>query len=211
MTHARTPILLVDDHSIFRSGLARLLSESTAFTVQAEAASIDQACGCLDTDTALEVIILDINLAGQNALEQIPRLRHASADIPILIMSMYPPGQFAPAAYKAGANAYLTKDASPEELQTALTTIHDGSIWHHPTQQPPHDTHDGAYLHDRLSDRELEILKLISTGDSLTEIGDKVFLSVKTVSTYRSRILDKLELTNNAELVKYALTHGLAV
>lgn len=203
-------LMLVDDHHIFRSGLSRLLSEGSDFEVTAEAASIDRACELLDERPDLEAIILDINLAGENALEKIPELRHHKADIPILVMSMYPPNQFAPAAYNAGANAYLTKDASPEELQTALEAILDGTIWR-TDETTERDYCEGVYPHDRLSERELEILKLIAAGDSLTDIGDKVFLSVKTVSTYRSRILEKLHLANNAELVKYALNHGLAV
>ncbi|WP_369856933.1 response regulator [Candidatus Thalassolituus haligoni] len=211
-TSNKYPILQVDDHTIFRSGLSKLLAESECFMIQAEAATIEQACACLQQQPELALMILDINLAGQNSLDQIPLLRQFHADIPILIMSMYPPDQFAAAAYRAGANAYLSKDACHEELQLALSSIVTGGIWLNPSARlATDDTPNQGYPHERLSERELDILKSLANGESLTDIGSRMFLSVKTVSTYRTRILEKLNLTNNAELIKYALTHGLSV
>ncbi|GGF59400.1 response regulator [Alteromonas lipolytica] len=204
-------IMLVDDHTIFRSGLARLLSEFATFTVTAEAATIAEACRELAEKPDLQAIILDINLAGQNALEQIPALRAQRKDVPILIMSMYPPRQFAPAAYRAGANGYVTKDASPATLRQALSTVLTGQIWQHPDLLTAEPVARGGYPHERLTERELEILKRIAQGEALTDIANDMFLSNKTVSTHRKRLLTKMEMSNNAELIKYALLHGLTV
>ncbi|WP_221794277.1 response regulator [Oceanobacter mangrovi] len=201
-------ILQVDDHTIFRNGLNKLLADSGRFAIQAEAANIEQACEQLQQHHNLELVILDVNLAGQNSLDHLVELRNIRPAIPVLVMSMYPATQFAPAAYRAGANAYLSKDASSEELLQALGHIIDGQNWH---IHLPDGEQPQGYPHEILSERELAILKHIANGDALTDIGSKMFLSVKTVSTYRSRILEKLDMTNNAELIKYALQHGLVV
>ncbi|MGB1091716.1 MAG: response regulator [Oceanobacter sp.] len=200
-------VLLVDDHAIFRSGLGRLISEIPGYEIAAEAASIDEAFSCLNAQS-FDLVIMDINLGGQNALDHLPKLREKWPRLPLLIMSMYPAEQFAAPAYRAGANGYLSKDASQKELNRLLQKVTAGETVEHPVLA---DATKAGYPHERLSDRELEILKLIVAGDALTDIGEKMHLSVKTVSTYRSRVLDKLEMTNNAELIRYALTHGLTV
>ncbi len=203
-------ILLVDDHSIFRSGLSQLLADSERFRVTRQAGDITQALKVLSDSSELALMILDINLAGQNALDHIPEIREIRPDIPVLIMSMYPAEQFAPAAYQAGANGYITKDASEGQLYSALEILSQGQQYIHPDLEK-HNVIEEGYPHDKLSEKELRILKFIANGESLTEIGETMFLSVKTVSTYRSRILEKLSLNNNAELIKYALMHGLSV
>ncbi|TCK04316.1 response regulator [Marinobacterium mangrovicola] len=208
----RIQVLLVDDHTIFRSGFAKLLADNDRFNVIAEAASIEETLAQLEDTPQIELVVLDINLGGTNALEHIDALRQCSPSIKILVMSMYPASQFGPAAYKAGADGYLSKDASPPELFSALAKLAAGEAYEHPCLASGEEREQiKGYPHERLSERELGILKCIADGDSLTEIGEKMFLSVKTVSTYRGRILEKLGLTNNAELIKYSLVHGLTL
>ncbi len=155
---------------------------------------------------------LDINLAGENSLDLIGQFRELVPNLAILVLSMYPKEQFADAAFNAGANGYLSKDATPPELFKAITTLAAGKEY---TDNRPSWVSTGSPAlglpHDRLSERELEILKLIANGDGLTEIGEKMFLSVKTVSTYRSRVLEKMEMNNNADIIKYAIAHGLTL
>jgi len=205
-------LLLVDDHAIFRSGLNKLLADTGRFSVSGEASNIDEARNYLSRLPELNMIILDINLEGKNALDLIPTLRDIRPDIPILIMSMYPADQFASAAYRAGANGYLAKDTSQKQLYLALNTLLQGKNY----QPAEIKTKDGSlkytgYPHEQLSKRELEVFKLISNGETLTDIGTQMFISVKTVSTHRSRILEKLGLNNNADIVKYAMRHGFSV
>lgn len=205
-------LLMLDDHTIFRSGLVRLLDESGQVQVPAHTGKAEQACQWLQ-EIPFDLMILDINLAGQNALELIPQFRQHRPQLPILVMSMYPANQFGHAAFNAGANGYLSKDASPDELLRAIELLCQG-LSYRPRELQDKLDDDGqpaGYPHERLSDRELAILRMIANGVALTDIGARMFLSVKTVSTYRTRILEKLELTNNAELVKYALTHGLTL
>lgn len=205
-------ILMLDDHTIFRSGLARLLGESGSAAIQAHTGSVEQAREWLAAGS-FDVMILDINLAGQNALELIPSFREIQASLPILVMSMYPASQFGHAAFKAGANGYLSKDVSPDELLRAIDWLSEGKNYvpGELEQQSEQGDSGKGYPHERLSDREIAILRMIADGVALTDIGARMFLSVKTVSTYRTRILEKLDLNNNAELVKYALAHGLTL
>lgn len=205
-------ILMVDDHTIFRSGFAKLLGDVDNFEIIGETSNAPETLEALERGLEPDVITLDINLAGVNSLELIPKLRVIAPQLRILILSMYPKEQFADAAFSAGANGYLSKDATPPELFKAITTLSSGKDY--TDNRPSSANSPSAALglpHERLSDRELEILKLIANGDGLTEIGEKMFLSVKTVSTYRSRVLEKMEMSNNAEIIKYAIAHGLTL
>lgn len=203
---------MVDDHTIFRSGFAKLLGDVDNFEIIGETSSALETLEALEHGLEPDVITLDINLAGVNSLELIPKLRVIAPELRILILSMYPKEQFADAAFSAGANGYLSKDATPPELFKAITTLSSGKDY---TDNRPSAGITGSaaqgLAHERLSERELEILKLIANGDGLTEIGEKMFLSVKTVSTYRSRVLEKMEMSNNAEIIKYAIAHGLTL
>lgn len=207
----KTRILMVDDHTIFRSGFAKLLSDVEEFQVIGETgnsvATLDALKGGLNPD----VMTLDINLAGENSLDLIVEFREHAPNLAILVLSMYPKEQFADAAFRAGANGYLSKDASPSELFKAISSIAAGKAYFDTKESNSGLQMPTGLPHDRLSERELNILKLIANGDALTEIGDKMFLSVKTVSTYRTRILEKMEMSNNAEIVKYAVAHGLTL
>lgn len=204
-------ILLVDDHKIFRSGLRRLLSDEPNICITDEAASGGEALLKL-RQKHFSLVMLDINMTGRSGLEVLESIRRDDPQMPVLFVSMYPEEQFAVAAMNAGANGYVSKDSEPADLIAAIRTVaqrrnyvspRTASLLQtgiQPSDGPPH------YL---LSARELQIMTAIVLGQSLTEIGQQMFLSVKTVSTYRTRILQKLNLSSNAELVRYAVQNHL--
>ncbi len=203
-------VLVVDDHRIFRSGIKRLLSDEPDIRVTDEAANGTEALAKI-RQRPFDVVMLDINMTGRSGLEAIACLRGEAPATPILIVSMYPEEQYAAVALKAGARGYVSKDADPEDLVAAIREVCRGRIYV--------STHFGASMllreksgergppHFDLSAREQQIMTEIVKGRSLTRIGEQMFLSVKTVSTYRRRILEKLGLRSNAELVRYALRH----
>ncbi|EEA04420.1 two component transcriptional regulator, LuxR family [Burkholderia sp. H160] len=203
-----TRILLVDDHTIFRSGLRRLISDKPEYCVAAEASNSAEALS-LVRDQDFDVVILDINLNGRSGLEVLESIRRTKPNLRVLVMSMYPEAQFGAEAVRLGANGYLSKDTTPDALFDALRSAAQGrrparaalaSVEEDSESRPPHYS---------LSARELQILQLIVSGKSLTEIGRLIFISVKTASTYRSRILSKLNLTSNAQLIDYAIRNGV--
>ena len=205
-------VLVVDDHAIFRSGLKRLLADETDMQVSGEAGSGQEALDMLQAG-AFSLVLLDINMTGRSGLDTLKRIRARWHEQPVLMLSMYPHEQYAAMALDAGANGYLSKDCDARELVQAIRIASGGGYYLSPAAagsifvklrkeggQPPHF---------KLTPRELEILNLIIQGVSLTEIGKRLFLSVKTVSTYRTRLLEKLGVENNADLLRYALRHGL--
>ncbi|WP_153147243.1 response regulator transcription factor [Dechloromonas sp. H13] len=205
-------VLVVDDHAIFRSGLKRLLADEADMRVTGEAGNGQEALDMLQAGT-WSVILLDINMTGRSGLDTLKRIRARWHEQPVLMLSMYPHEQYAAMALDAGANGYLSKDCDARELVQAIRIAAGGGYYLSPAaagnifvklrkegSQPPHY---------KLTPRELEILHLIIQGVSLTEIGKRLFLSVKTVSTYRTRLLEKLGVENNADLLRYALRHGL--
>jgi len=207
-------VLIVDDHQLFRSGLSRLLSEDPKIAVEGEAASLPEALEVLRRQT-VHVVIADINLAGRSGLELLSRIRQDWPGLPVLMISMYPAAQFSAVAMQKGANGYLSKDVEPDELLRAVKTVAKGGrydafrISASPACAPDDQLSDQPHL--RLTDREMQIFNLILTGAKLTEIGEQILLSVKTVSTYKTRIMEKLGVNNNAELIQYAIRHGILV
>jgi two-component system invasion response regulator UvrY len=203
-------VLVVDDHKIFRSGIKRLLSDEPDMRVTDEAANGLEALAKIRQHT-FDVVMLDINMTGRSGLEAITGLRAEARATPILIVSMYPEEQYAAAALKAGASGYVSKDADPADLVTAIREVCKGRTYVSPHAvasllQRANNGERGP-PHYGLSTREQQIMTEIVKGSSLTRIGEQMFLSVKTVSTYRRRILEKLGLRSNAELVRYALRH----
>lgn len=206
-------LLLVDDHAIFRSGLRRLLSDEPDLVVTGEARDGQEALEQL-RQGSFDLILLDINMTGRSGLEVLKRVRAEWPRQPVLMLSMYPEGEYALMALRSGAQGYLSKDAEASELVAAIRVAAAGGRYLSPrivgdVLVKLNDA-DEAPLHHRLSARERQILQLIVGGTSLTGIGQRMFLSVKTISSYRSRILAKLALGSNAELVRYALKHGLS-
>jgi DNA-binding NarL/FixJ family response regulator len=203
-------VLLVDDHTIFRTGLRRLLSDESDIRVTGEAKDICEMFAQLRTQD-IDVVLLDVNMSGRSGLEAMPSIRAEFPRLPVLLLSMYPAEQYALVALRGGANGYLTKDAEPEELVHAIHEVQRGNryLTSAATQrlllQP--DGQHGQPPHLKLSARENQILMMIVQGMSLTDIGTRMFISVKTVSTYRTRIIRKLGVESNAELVMYAVRH----
>lgn len=205
-------IVLVDDHTIFREGLKRLLMDEGDFSVVAEACNGPDALTAIRTHK-FDVLVLDISMPGRSGLDLIPSIRSEKPLLPIVVLSMYPAEQYAVRAFEAGASGYVTKDMDAVELVASIRKVVQGKRYFSPqVAERVMDNLDrvhGQLPHRDLSSREYEIMRLIVQGVRLTEIGKQFFLSVKTVSTYRARILKKIGITTNAELVQYALRHKL--
>ncbi len=205
-------LLVVDDHAIFRAGLRRLMSDETDIRVTGEAASGNEALEMIRS-RHFDVVILDINMAGRSGLDTLGAIRAEQPRLPVLMLSMYLEPQYAVMALRARANAYLTKDTDPDELTTAIRRVASGG--HYVSQGSAVEVlmrmgqDDEHALHEALSQRERHIMMKIVRGHSLTDIGVQMSLSVKTVSTYRSRLLQKLGIASNAELVQYAMRNGM--
>lgn len=205
-------ILMVDDHTIFRSGLQRLLLDETDLRTTAEAGSGAEALE-LVRQRRFDVVLLDINMEGRNGLEVLASMRAAQPALPVLMLSMYAEEQYALVALQAGARGYIAKDAEPAELVRAIRCVAAGGQYlsaRAASQVSGQlEGRDDRPAHHRLTVREHQIMEMMLKGLSLTAIGDEMLISVKTVSTHRSNILDKLGVASTAELVLYAVRHGL--
>lgn len=199
-------VLLVDDHALFRSGLARLLADEADICVRAQVANGQEALEQL-RQNHFTVVILDINLRGRSGLEMLRHIRTQWPQQMVLMLSMYPAVDYAAQAMRLGACGYVAKDADAPVLLHALRTVALGGIYF--PQVTPAAVLPTPTVHQPLSVREQHILRLMVRGLSLTEIGQDLCLSVKTISTYRGRILKKLGVSSNAGLVRYALQEGL--
>jgi two-component system, NarL family, invasion response regulator UvrY len=201
-------VLLVDDHPIVRQGLGRVLAAEFTDLRVAEAVDAASAFERLRAG-AYHLVLLDLTLPGDNGLVVLRRMHREFPAIPVLVVSMHPIDQFAQRALQAGAVGYLTKGADPRELVRAVRAALAGGRY------VPSELEEAARLvedppkHDVLSDREYQVLRMIGAGRTVSEISTELGLSVKTVSTYRARILDKLQLRTSAELIHYAVVNGL--
>lgn len=206
-----TRILIADDHTIVRKGLKQILSEGMRNVEFGESANAAETL--LLIKKKYDLLILDLSMPGRSGLDLLKDVKVLSPKLPILVLSMYPEDQYALRVIKAGAMGYLTKDSAPEELVNAVTKILNGGKFISPALsdqllsliQRPQQGED----YEQLSDREFQVLKLIASGKTATEVAAALSLSVKTVSTYRTRILEKLRLSSNAELTRYALQRNL--
>jgi DNA-binding NarL/FixJ family response regulator len=206
--------LIVDDHAIVRRGLRALLSDEFHGAAFGEASHAQQALEEI-RKVKWDVALLDITLPGKSGLELLKELKAARPRLPVLVLSAHPEDQFALRALKAGAEGYLTKDSAPEELVKAIRKILAGGRYVSPTlaeKLASNVRKDFTRLpHETLSDREYEVMCLIGSGKTVTEIAGELSLSVKTISTYRTRILEKLGVKNSAAIVQYALRNGLVI
>jgi DNA-binding NarL/FixJ family response regulator len=207
-------ILMADDHAVVRSGLCRIVGD--AFP----GATIGEVGSCKELrekvrETDWSVLVLDIALEDQNSLELVPELRELRPDMPIIVLSMYGERQFIVRALRAGVSGYLTKDRAPEELLQAIRSVLEGKRYLSETVAETLADHVALAgsgteaLHELLSPREYEVLLLLASARSASEIATQLHLSVKTVSTYRTRILEKMGMSSNAQLMRYALQRGL--
>ena len=205
-------VLIADDHPIVRSGLRQILSDAPDIGEVGEASDPQQALD-LAREGAWDVIVLDIGLPGRGGLDVLKTLKSEQPKRPVLILSMRAEDQYAVRSLKAGASGYLTKEAAPDKLLEAVHKVASGGRFVSPAlaeQLAIALGEDASQLpHEKLSDRELEVLRLIASGRAVGDIALELALSVKTISTYRARILEKIGLKNNAELMKYAMQHGL--
>jgi len=201
-------VLLVDDHPIVRQGIARILAAEIPDLVVAEAVDGASAVEQIRT-TPPHLVLLDLTLPGDNGLSLLRRIRREFPATPVMIVSMHPADQFAQRALQAGAVGYVAKDSDPQELVQAVRAALSGG------RHVPAELQEAARLerepprHSRLSDREYQVLRMIGAGRTVSEIGTELGLSVKTVSTYRTRILEKMELRTSAELIHYAIVNKL--
>ncbi len=205
-------VLIADDHAIVRQGLKQILSETDDLLITGEAEDGVEAIQ-LARQVEWDVFLLDVSMPNRNGIDTLKQLKKEFPRLPVLILSMHPEEHYAVRALKAGASGYLTKQSAPEQLVTAIRQVANGRKYVSPavalqlaeaisdtTEKPPHE---------RITDREYQVLTLIASGKTLTQIADTLNLGVATVSTYRARLLEKMNLKNTAELIRYGLEHGL--
>jgi len=203
-------VLLADDHAIVRDGLRGILAAQADVEVAGEAADGDQALALVRAND-YDVAVLDMSMPGLSGIDLVKRLKLEKPKLRLLVLSMHGEQQYAARALKAGASGYLTKDSASAQLIGVLRKIAAGGV--HVSEAAAAglvaaSNGDGP-PHTRLSDREFEVFKMLAAGGSPTQIAERLHLSVKTVSTHKTRVLDKLGLATTAELVRYALEHQL--
>ena len=205
-------ILIADDHPVFRRGLKQIIQETSDMVVVDEAADGREALRKAATGD-YDVLLLDITLPFTNGVEVLSRLQNERPALPVLMLSMHPEEQYAVRALRAGASGYLTKESAPEELVAAIRKVSTGgkyvsaSLAEHLACIVQND--GDALPHETLSQREYQVMCMIASGQTVSEAARELSLSVKTISTYRARILEKLNVKNNAELIRYATMNEL--
>jgi two-component system, NarL family, invasion response regulator UvrY len=206
-------VLIADDHAIVRQGLRQILSETEDLLVAGEAEDGAEALR-LARHQRCDVFLLDVSMPNRNGIDTLKQLKKEFPRLPVLILSMHPEEHYAVRAIKSGAAGYLTKQSAPELLVTAIRQVAGGKRFISPTlaeHLAAAISDDGEKLpHERITDREYQVLSRISSGKTITQIADELNLSVKTVSEYRKRLLEKMRLETTAELIRYGIEHGLA-
>jgi two-component system invasion response regulator UvrY len=207
-----TKALIVDDHTITRAGLRRILADASSPMDVGEAATGAEAMEMV-VGGRWDIVMLDISLPDRSGLEVLKAIKKAEPDLPVLVLSMYPVDQYALRVLRAGGAGYLTKESAPDELLEAVRRVTAGLRYITPEVAEciaqDWNRNPVQAMHETLSDREFEVLRLIASGKTVGEIAKDLVLSVKTVSTYRARVLQKLHLRHNAELTHYAVVNSL--
>lgn len=207
-----TRVLIVDDHAIVRQGLRRILEDSKGLKVGGEAANGVEALKMMRAEK-WDVVLLDISMPEKNGIDTLKQIMERNKGAKVLILSMYPEDQHAVRLMKAGASGYLTKETAPEKLVEAIRTVVSGKKHISPMLSEllllECGNNSGKLPHEILSDREYQVLRLIGSGKSVSDVAETLSISVKTVSTYRTHILEKMKLKNNAELTYYVVQNGL--
>lgn len=205
-------ILVADDHPIVRQGFKQILSEYPDMTVADEAGNGKEVLSKV-AKKEYDIVLLDISMPGRNGLDILKELKTKKPKLPVLVLSIYPEDQYAVRVLKLGASGYLTKESVPEELVAAIRKVARGRkyVSSYLAEKLASDLEINAEkpLHEILSDREYQVMFMIASGKRLKEISEELSLSIKTISTYRSRIMDKMKMKNNAELIRYALQNSL--
>ncbi|HOF05197.1 MAG TPA: response regulator transcription factor [Syntrophales bacterium] len=205
-------ILIADDHPIVRAGFKLVIADTQDMTVADEAANGQEVLNLIRKHD-YDIVLLDISMPGRNGLEVLKDLKAEKPKLPVMILSIYPEEQYAVRALRAGASGYMTKASAPNELIAAIRKISQGgkyisaSLAEKLTDYLDEDA--SKPLHEKLSDREYQVMLLIASGKTVSDIADELCLSVKTISTYRSHIIEKMRLKNNAEITLYAVQNKL--
>ena len=203
---------MADDHAVVRQGLKLILADHFKKAVFGQARNATEALARIAKEH-WDVLVLDITMPGRSGLEILQDVKRLRPKLPVLVLSMHPEDQFAVRMLKAGADGYMTKESADEELVGAIRKVVDGGRYISPSLAE----RMASYLsidvqkapHERLSDREFLVLRMIASGKAVGQIGRELSLSVKTISTYRARLLEKMDMKNNAELTHYAMQHNL--
>ena len=205
-------ILIVDDHPIVRAGLRRIAEDDPAIVVTGEASNGQDALDAL-RQTVADVVLLDVTMPGAPFTDTLRRLRDEHPTVRVLVLSAHPEDQWAVRALRGGASGYLTKDHSPDQLLDAIRRVHRGgryvstSLAERLATQLGRDFVDAP--HEQLSDREFDVLRSLGAGHTVKEVAERLGLSPKTVSTYRTRLMEKMRFATNADLVQYVAANGL--
>jgi DNA-binding NarL/FixJ family response regulator len=206
-------ILIADDHTVVRQGLKQILADYADMAVTGEAATGAEVMQRI-REQAFEVLILDMSMPGRSGIELIKQIKTEKPRLPILIFSMHAEQQYAVRSLKAGASGYLTKNSEPKDLIEAIRKLVVGGLYLTPsmTEKLAEDAiaPKACPPHERLSDREFQIFELLVNGDSVTDIAEALCLSVKTVSTHKHHILEKMGMTNHVELIRYSMNYILS-
>jgi len=212
MTEKKIKILIADDHPIVRAGFKQVLSETPDLIAADEAGNGQEVLEFLKKKK-YDVVLLDISMPGKNGLEILKDLKTDYPRLPVLILSIYPEEQYAIRALRAGASGYLTKASAPHELISAIRKISAGGRYISASLAEKLASYLDADMtkspHETLSDREHQVMRLIASGKTVSEIAGSLNLSVKTISTYRSHVLEKMKMKNNAEITLYAVQNKL--
>ncbi len=204
-------VIVVDDHPVVRRGLKQIIEDEPDMQVAGEATNAGE-CFSLVRKMECSLVLLDISLPDKSGFDVLKQLRYEHPKLPVLILSIHPEDQYAVRFIKAGASGYLMKEGAPEELVKAIRKVHAGGKYVSASlaeKLASHlDTSDKS-PHENLSDREFQILCMIAKGESLKGIADELCISEKTVSTYRSRIMEKMKMSTNSDLTRYAIDHHL--
>lgn len=209
---AKIHVLIADDHAIIRQGLKQILSDTDDLEVTGEADGGIKALQLI-RENNYDVVLMDVSMPDRNGIDSLKLIKKEFPKLPVLMLSMHPEEQYAIRALRAGAAGYLSKQGAPEQLVTAIRQVASGKKFVSAAVAEELANAIGEDLdkppHEKLSDREYQTLCMIASGKTLTQIAEQLNLSVKTVSVYRARLLEKMKLRNNAELTHYGLKHGL--
>jgi two-component system, NarL family, invasion response regulator UvrY len=207
-----TKILIADDHPIVRRGLKQILTEERDMAPVGEAHDSQEALELVRKES-WDIVVLDITLPGRGGLDVLKEIKQERPKLPVLILSMHPEDQYGVRALKAGASGYMTKETAPDHLIAAIRKITSGGKYVSPVLAErlaiDLQRNTDSPVHEILSDREYQVMCMIASGKSVSQIAEELFLSVKTISTYRSRILAKMRMRSNAELTHYAINNHL--
>ena len=205
-------MIIADDHPIVRAGMKQIISETSDVIVADEASDGRKLLNKIRKEN-FDVVILDLTMPHMDGLDVLKQLKIEKPKLPVIILSIHPESQYALRVLKAGASAYVTKTSAPDELINAIRKVCRGGKYISPSIAEKLafqlDTNFKEMPHEMLSDREYQVMRMMASGKTVTEIAEKLALSVKTISTYRSRILEKMKMKNSAELMHYAIQNRL--